>query len=167
MEGTEVSLGIEELKRNLQHQLTLYKRLLELVREEKDLLIKVDSKALRELTCSKEALIDELYREEFRRQKWLKKTAETYQRNFKDLTLETIASIEGPAHYEDLMSLRATLQMFIKKVQKSNWENKRVAEAAIKEAHEMKKNILGIVSDDPKVYGPKGCVAKQQQYAGS
>ena len=67
MEG--IAPNLEELLKNLKHQMALYRQLVDLLRIEKEYLIQVALKEVRESTYSKEALLDEIHREEYRRKK--------------------------------------------------------------------------------------------------
>ncbi len=148
---------IEELVASLKHQITLHRQLTELLREEKEHLIAVRFKDIREATYSKEAILDEIRREEFRRQSWTNEAAKAIGIPGKEITMEMIATkIAAPEQFEPLMSLRNTLLVMIKKTREMNHENKRLVENAIKDANELKRNLLGFSSGQPQVYGPKG-----------
>ncbi|MGZ3713558.1 MAG: flagellar export chaperone FlgN, partial [Bdellovibrionota bacterium] len=62
---------LEELTKNLKHQLTLYRQLVDVLRLEREHIVAVRLKEIRESTYSKEALMDEAQREEFRRMRWV------------------------------------------------------------------------------------------------
>lgn len=148
---------IEELINNLKHQITLHRQLTDLLREEKEHLIAVRFKEIREATYSKEAILDEIRREEFRRIAWTNEAAKAIGMPAKEITLEIIAKkIASPEQFEPLMSLKNTLLVLVKKTKEMNGDNKRLVEVAIKDANEMKRNLLGISSGQPQVYGPKG-----------
>lgn len=162
MEGQ--SPNLDELLKNLNHQLALYRQLVDLLRTEKDHLVGVSLKEIREATYAKEAILDEIHREEFRRQKWVKEAAALLAIDPKDLTMEIVASRFGAKdQYEPLISLRNTLTHFVKKAQEMNADNRRLVESALKDAQELKRNILGISSEKPQVYGPKGNMGTAQR----
>lgn len=148
--------NIEELITNLNRQVTLYRQMIDLVREEREHIVGLKFRELREDTYSKEAIIDEIQREDYRRVRWIASAAKVLGRDVKDITIEIIASEMARAHYETLMSVKNTLLVLIKKAKEMNHENKRLVEIALGDAQEMKKNILGITSDQPQTYGPKG-----------
>lgn len=151
------SPNLEELQNNLRHQLTLYRQLIDVLRDEKEHLIAVRFKEIRESTYSKEAIFDEIHREEFRRKRWVRQAAAFMAVNEKEVTMEMVASrIGGPDHYESLVSLRNTILHMVKKASEMNLDNKRLVESALKDAQELKRNILGLSSEQPQVYGPKG-----------
>lgn len=54
--------NLDELQKNLKHQLTLYRQLVDVLREEKEHLVAVRFKEIREATYAKEALFDEIQR---------------------------------------------------------------------------------------------------------
>jgi flagellar biosynthesis/type III secretory pathway chaperone len=66
------------------------------------------------------------------------------------------AKIGGPEHYEAMISLRNTILHMVKKAKEMNLDNKRLVESALKDAQELKRNILGLSSSQPQVYGPTG-----------
>lgn len=151
------SPNIEELQNNLKHQLTLYRQLIDVLRDEKEHLIAVRFKEIREATYSKEAIFDEIHREEFRRMRWVRQAAAFLQISEKEVTMELVAAkIGGPELFESLISLRNTILHMVKKAKDMNLDNKRLVESALKDAHELKRNILGLSSEQPQVYGPKG-----------
>jgi flagellar biosynthesis/type III secretory pathway chaperone len=154
MEG--VAPNIEELVRNLRHQISLYRQLLDLVREERLQVVELKYKELRESTFSKEALIDEIQREEQRRKLWVHSAAQFIGLPEKDTTLEIIASRIAREQYEALMSLKNTLVVLVKKSRELNEDNRKLVEAALRDTQEMKKNVLGLTSEQAKVYGPRG-----------
>jgi flagellar biosynthesis/type III secretory pathway chaperone len=147
---------IEELTANLKHQITLHRQLTDLLREEKEHLLAVRFKEIREATYAKEAILDEVRREEFRRQAWTSEAAKAIGISPQEITMEIVANKIAPEQFESLMSLKNTLLVLIKKTRDMNNDNKRLVEAAIKDTNEMKRNLLGISSGQPQTYGPKG-----------
>lgn len=155
MEGQAPNL--EELQKNLRHQLAIYRQLVDLLREEKEHIVGVRLKELRECTYSKEALLDEAHREEFRRQKWVKEAAAFLGVPEREVTMEVIASrVASPDQHEPLVSLKLALTHMVKKAREMNGENRALVENALKDAQTLKRNILGLTSDQAQVYGPKG-----------
>jgi flagellar biosynthesis/type III secretory pathway chaperone len=151
--------NLEELQKNLKHQLTLYRQLVDVLRDEKEHLVAVRFKEIRECTYSKEALFDELQREEHRRRRWVQQAAPVIGVPEKDVTMEMIASkFGGPELYEPLVSLKNALLVMVKKAREMNVENKRLVENALRDAQQLKRNILGLSSEQPQVYGPKGAL---------
>jgi hypothetical protein len=129
----------------------------DLLREEKEHIVGVRLKELRECTYAKEALLDEPHREEYRRRRWSMETASFLGVQEKDVTMELIATRIAPAdQYEPLMSLKLALLHMVKKAGEMNSDNKALVESALKDAQQMKRNILGLTSDQAQVYGPKG-----------
>ncbi|MGZ3657058.1 MAG: flagellar export chaperone FlgN [Bdellovibrionota bacterium] len=157
MEGQ--SPDLEELQKNLRHQLTLFRQLVDVLRDEKEHLVGVRFKEIRESTYAKEALFDEIQREEFRRRRWVSQAAPFLGVPEKDVTMEMVATkIGGPENFESLISLRNALQVMVKKAKDMNSDNKRLVENALKDAQQLKRSILGLSSDQPQVYGPKGAL---------
>jgi len=154
MEG--IAPNTDEFMANLKHQVTLYRQLIDVVRDEREHIVALRLKELRESTYSKEAIIDEIQREEYRRLLWIRNAAKILEKNEKEITIEIIANQFAPVQYEAFMNIKNTLLVLVKKAKDSNLENKKLVEIALGDAQEMKKNILGLTTDQPKVYGPKG-----------
>lgn len=148
---------IEELHNNLRQQLALYKRLLDVLREERECLVAARVKEIRDCTYTKEALLDEIQREELRRIAWAKLAVPVLGVPLKDLTMELVANrLAPPDKIEPLLSLRTALTHLVTKAKEMNLDNKRLAEAFLADAQTMKQNVLGLSSEKPQVYGPKG-----------
>ncbi len=154
--------NIDELIANLKHQITLYRQMIDVVREEREHVVHVHLKELRESTYSKEAIIDEIQREESRRLQWLNAAAKILQMPAKEITIEIVGNRLAREHFEALMNLKNTLVVLVKKAREMNAENKKLVEMALHDSQEMKKNILGLTTDQPKVYGPKGSMGQMK-----
>ncbi|HEY8278242.1 MAG TPA: flagellar protein FlgN [Bdellovibrionota bacterium] len=150
------SPNLDELQKNLKQQLTLYRQLVDVLRDEREHLVGVRFKEIREATYAKEAIFDEIQREEFRRKKWTQQAATVLGVPEKDVTMELVASKLFSEHFEALISLKNTLLHMVRKAKEMNADNKRLVESALKDADVLKRNILGLSSDKPQVYGPKG-----------
>ncbi|NUM88656.1 MAG: flagellar protein FlgN [Bdellovibrionales bacterium] len=149
--------ALDELLKNLKHQVTLYRRLIDLCREEKNLIVGARYKELRDATYSKEALVDEIQREEFRRKRWVAEAARALGMSESDVTLETVGNRIAPRdQWEPILSLKNTLLVLVKKSSEMNRDNRALVEVALRDAQQMKKNVLGLSSDAPQTYGPKG-----------
>ncbi len=149
--------NIEELQKNLRHQLALYRQLVDLLREEKEHIVGVRLKEVRECTYSKEALLDEIFREEFRRQKWVKEAATAMGMDEKEVTMELVAArLVAPDQYDPFLSLKQALVHLVKKARDMNADNRALVESALRDAQALKRNILGLSGDKPQTYGPKG-----------
>ena len=153
MEGT----NLEELVLNLKHQFSLYRQLVDLLREEREHLVGAKLKEIRDCTFGKEAILDEIQREEFRRQRWIKEAAKYLAISESEVCLELIAQKLAPqTQYESLISLKTALNHIVKKAREMNYENHKLAAIALKDAQAIKRNLLGISAETPSLYGPKG-----------
>jgi flagellar biosynthesis/type III secretory pathway chaperone len=157
MDG-QILPNLEELQKNLRHQLALYRQLVDLLREEKEHMVAVRTKEVRECTYSKEALLDEIHREEYRRRRWSAEAARALGIPEKDLTVELVAQRMAPEQLEAYQSLKSTLVHMIKRAREMNDDNRRLAESALSDLQAMKKSILGLSADKPQTYGPKGAM---------
>lgn len=149
--------SIELLVNNLKHQLSLYRQLIDLLRVEKEQIIGVNLKELRNSTYSKEAILDEISREEQRRKAWCLDAAKTSGIEEKNITIEWVVSNMATGQEVDqLLSLKQALSHLILKAREMNLDNQSLVKSALVDAQEMKKNILGLSTDQPKVYGKNG-----------
>jgi flagellar biosynthesis/type III secretory pathway chaperone len=73
-----------------------------------------------------------------------------------EITLKLIASKYAPESFEALMSVQNALIMLVRKCKELNDENKALVEGALQDTQVLKRNVLGMTSEQPKVYGPKG-----------
>lgn len=148
---------INHLIDNLNHQLGLYRQLIDLLRDEREHLIAVRTKEIREATYSKEAILDEIQRAEFQRKKWTKSAAHILNMSEKELTMEIISLKLGAANnQQNLANLKSSLVLLITKAREMNSENLKLVHAALKDVQEMKHSVLGISPDKAQTYGPKG-----------
>jgi flagellar biosynthesis/type III secretory pathway chaperone len=155
MEGQAPSL--DELQTNLKHQLAIYRQLVDLLREEKEHIVGVRLKEMREATYSKEALLDEAHREEYRRQRWVKEAAAFLKMKESEITMEVIATRMAPRdQHESMISLKLALIHMVKKAREMNTDNQALVETALRDTQQMKRSVLGLSSDKPQTYGPKG-----------
>ncbi|MCO5142366.1 MAG: flagellar protein FlgN [Oligoflexia bacterium] len=149
--------SIEILTNNLKHQLSLYRQLIDLLRVEKEQIISINLKELRNSTYSKEAILDEITREEQRRKAWCAEAAQSMGVEEKIVTIEWIvAKIATGSEVDQLLSLKQALSHLVIKAREMNLENQALVKSALVDAQEMKKNILGLTTDQPKVYGKNG-----------
>lgn len=155
MDG-QILPNLDELQKNLRHQLALYRQLVDLLREEKEHMIAVRTKEVRECTYSKEALLDEIHREEYRRRRWVAEAATALGVPENVITIELVGQRLAPEQLEAYQSLKSTLVHMIKRAREMNDENRRLAETALQDLQVMKKNILGLSADKPQTYGAKG-----------
>lgn len=156
--------NLEELQKNLRHQLALYRQLVDLLREEKEHVVGVRMKEVRECTYAKEALLDEIHREEFRRRRWVGEAAKHLHVPEAEITMDLLAARLAPAEQRDAYaSLKLALSHMIKRAREMNDENRRLVDSALKDIQAMKKNILGLSSDQAQTYGPKGSMGNGQR----
>ena len=166
MEG--LAPNLEELQKNLRHQLTIYRQLVDLLRVEREHIIAVRFKEIRECTYSKEALLDEIQREEFRRIRWVKEASLFLGLPEKEVTMEVVATRIGASEqFEQFFSLKQAMLHMVKKARDMNQDNQALVESALKDAQQLKRNILGLSSDQPQVYGPKGNMGGQAREQGA
>jgi flagellar biosynthesis/type III secretory pathway chaperone len=154
------SIDFEFLQQVLRKQLALYRQLVDLLRAEREHVVAVGLKEIREDTYGKEALIDEIQREEAKRRRWLAEAAPLFGFTEAECSLERIAQHKlASAQAETLLSVRQALLHLVRKAQEMNEDNRRLVESALKDAEQLKRNVLGLSSDQPQVYGPRGAMS--------
>lgn len=156
---------LDFLKNNLREQLKLYRQMLEVVRKEKDCLINLDLKQIRECTYEKAALSDDAAKTEAKRQQWVAALADQHSINREELTVERIVDLLDKTQYEELVRIKTGLVHMIKKVHEQNYENQDLVQRALQETQTMKQGILGMTSSKAKTYGPQGKVNDKEDSA--
>ena len=154
MDGQKPNLDI--LTGLLKRQISLHRDLMDLVKREREHLVKADIKAIGDATFEKEALVAEVQKSEIDRGRWITAVAAHVAEEPETISLERIIGIYGEEHREQLQSLRATLRVLISKIRELNLDNAELTRNALTEAQVMKQNALGMTADRANVYGPKG-----------
>jgi len=137
---------IDELYIELYQLVGLYKKFLEIVREEEALLIKADVKLIQEILYSKEVLLNSLSQTEKNRLAVLKKLENIYKCDSDTLTLEFIAkSLDGKdaVRAAKLRATQNTLRVIVERVREQNTKNQNLAENALVHISQMKTNLIG------------------------
>lgn len=143
----------------LQRLVGYHRQLLEVVRMEKDALIQADLKSIQESTCAKQVLIESIRLEEGQRLRYLGDLALEWKRPVRELTLAEIGiTIQGldPKGADQLRTAFNALTILIKRVSDQNNENKTLVERSLLHISEMKKNVLGEVTEKSGTYTHKG-----------
>ena len=156
MDGQTPNLQI--LLEILKRELSLHKQLHDVLKVEREALIGVSIKDIRECTFLKEGLLAEILREENGRRRWVQALADASGLDAAALSAEKVAELYGNTHFEQLVSVRNALRYMILQVREHNDENQQLTENALRESQLMKENALGMTGDRAATYGPKGAM---------
>lgn len=162
MDG-KMKAAMDEIVVILKNELALYKDLLEVLKRERTSLVSVKLKEIREATLIKETLLSEIHREEIARARWNAAFSADSGIDVLELTVDRIIDHVGPAASEALANVRTALKFMILETKQVNSENQKLTESALREAHSMKENALGMSGDRAVTYGPKGAVGKNNE----
>ena len=154
MDGQTPNLQI--LQEILKRELSLHKQLYDTLKLEKEALVGVSIKDIRECTFNKEGLLADIMREETARRRWVQALSDASGIDTADLSAEKVAELYGNTHYEQLISVRNALRYLVVQVRELNSENQKLTEHALEESQLMKENALGMTGDRAATYGPKG-----------
>jgi flagellar biosynthesis/type III secretory pathway chaperone len=150
----------------LEHEVGIYRHLLEMVRTEKDILVSANIEAIATNNRSKELMITKL------------RTLERSREAIMDQLLPLIGVSQGPIRLLDLAlkfetekadklrTIHATLDLMIKRIREYNEQNEKLVQAALKTVegsmNDLRKNLA-----DNKVYKKKGQAGEVQSSASS
>ncbi len=144
---------LNELQNSLNELVGIYRPLLDVLRMERDALIQVDIKQVREATLSKEMLLANLRVAENRRQILLERL------NPENISLEELAvQVQGefPSEAQHLRSMATALRLLVRRSQEQNAENQSYAEQGLKHLTRMRGTLLGEEDSSQSGYGAKG-----------
>lgn len=136
-----------------------HRQLVDNVRAEKQALVAVDLKAIQEVTTLKQAMIESVRSLEQRRVVLIAELALIWALPAADLTLQRLAvqvQATDLKKADQLRSAQNTLTHLMARIQEQNRENGRLAESALEQVHQMKRNLLGATAPVPKTYGSSG-----------
>lgn len=150
---------LNQLNQILQKLTGLHRQLLETVRNEREILIQANLKAIERTTASKQSLIEEIYQVESERLKVIAELAVIWKRPYRDLTLPNIIiHLQGIdlKKAEQFRSTYHVLTVLIQRISDQNTDNKAFLEKSISHIHQMKKNILNEVTPKSNTYNHQG-----------
>lgn len=136
-----------------------HRRLLELVRHEKTVLVDADLHKIREATHAKEVMISEIRQAEGIRLKLVGTLVVEHRRPAGELTLPNIIVLyqgEQPEVAAQLSSVFNTLKILIQRITEQNQENQQLVEQSLKHIRNMKDNAIGEADPYSKTYSKTG-----------
>lgn len=154
--------AIREIYESLQRLVGHHRRLLDIVRTERDALIQADIRVVEEITLAKRELIESIRQEESQRlarvadlaacEAWAGSRPE-------DLALTAIIlAIQGEdlRTADQLRSVQTALGILAKRVSDQNRENQALVEKTLDHIQRMKRNVLGADPARPATYTQQG-----------
>lgn len=146
----------QKLEANLDDLTKSYRSLLELVRKEKEILLKADREALDENNRLKEDMLFKLRSHDALRSRYASELASQVGADHENPRLLEIAQKMGPgAHSDRLRTQHATLDLVIRRITEINKENEEYAQSALKNLGGALNDIKGTLSGK-KTYSGKG-----------
>ncbi len=137
---------LSRIHQTLQRLTGLHRQLLDVVRSEREALLSSDLKAIQEVTCLKEALIESIRHQEAERLKLVGELSAAWKTPMNDLTILSIAiaiQAEDPRAAESFRTAYNALSHLIARIKEQNGDNRRLVDQALHHTHVMKKNVLG------------------------
>src|SRR3989344_3477538 len=104
MDGQTTNLQI--LQEILKRELSLHKQLYDTLKLEKEALVGVSIKDIRECTFNKEGLLADIRRGETAGRRWVQALSDASGIDTADLSAEKVAELYGNTHYEQLITVR-------------------------------------------------------------
>lgn len=143
----------------LQKLIGHHRRLLELVRDEKEFLTHAHLSKIQEVTYSKEVILSSIYQSETKRIEILSELAYLLKRRQDELVLSNlIILVQGdhPEYAKRLQSSLNALNVLIARIKEQNTENKELVEHSLKHVAQMKENAIGSTKKRGETYTSKG-----------
>lgn len=135
-----------------------HRKLLELVRIEKEAILDCDLSKIQDFTFQKEAFVQMIQEAEHSRLRVSKTLLDHFQGALAELTLPSLVKqIQGvePEMANKLSSIHSTLKLLIKRISEQNIENNRYVEHSLEHLQKMRENTLGSLQES-NVYNRTG-----------
>lgn len=160
-----VERNYQRLVTNLEELTKLYRQLLDVVRQEKELLVKADMDKLKENNEAKEALLFKIKSIDALRVRYASELAGQVRADTDHPRLLEIAKNLGGAEGERLRVIHSALDLLIKRLSTINKENEEVAQSALTNLGGALNNIKDTLSGK-KTYEKKGQMQRGPENAG-
>lgn len=162
-----IERAYQKLESNLEDLTKLYRSLLDVVRKEKEILLKADREALEENNRIKEDLLFKLRAQDALRARYATDLAALVGGDTENpRLLELAQKIAGTPISERLRTLHATLDMVIRRITEINKENEEYAKSALKTLNGALNEVKGTISGK-STYERKGQVKNGPHTAGN
>lgn len=154
----------EKLTQNLEDLVKIYRSLLDLLRKEKEFLLKSDIDALNESNQTKDKLLLKMRSLDALRVNYAVELSKLVGADDKQPRLLDIARRTDAVLSERLRSLHSSLEMLLQRVSELNKENSEYCESALTMVDGAMKSIKEAVTGK-KNYGPKGKIQSHNSQA--
>lgn len=159
--------AFHKLEANLEELTKIYRSLLDIVRKEKENLLKADVKALEEGNILKEEILFRLRAQDSLRARYAMELANLVGADTESpRLLELAQKMSGTPAADRLRTQHAALDILIKRITDINKENEEYANTALSTVNGALNNIKDSLSGK-KTYGGKGQVKQGPQVAGN
>jgi len=167
MMDATVERAFQKLEANLEELTKIYRSLLDIVRKEKELLLKADRDALDESNKLKEDLLFKLRAQDSLRSRYAMDLANLVGADAENpRLLELAQKLAGTPAADRLRTQHAALDMLIKRITEINKDNEEYAKSALQTL----SGALGEIKDTlsgKKTYGGKGQYKQGPQVSGN
>ncbi|HEY1079106.1 MAG TPA: flagellar protein FlgN [Bdellovibrio sp.] len=162
-----VERAFHKLEANLEELTKIYRSLLDIVRKEKELLLKADRDALEESNKLKEELLFKLRAQDSLRSRYAMELATMVGADIENpRLLELAQKLAGTPAADRLRTQHAALDILIKRITEINKDNEEYAKSALNTLNGALDEIKDTVSGK-KTYGGKGQYKQGPQVSGN
>lgn len=155
----------EKLENNLEDLIKVYRSLLDVLRQEKEILISADLSKIIDLNQTKEQTLTRLRSLDGLRQKYASELAREIGADFESPRLLEMAVRLSDPKAQKLRNIHATLELLLKKISESNKENETYAQSALKMLNGSMNEIKDTLSGQ-KTYKKQGGLQRGPEVAG-
>ena len=162
-----VERAFHKLEANLEELTKIYRSLLDIVRKEKELLLKADRDALEESNKLKEELLFKLRAQDSLRSRYAMELATMVGADIENpRLLELAQKLAGTPAADRLRTQHAALDILIRRITEINKDNEEYAKSALNTLNGALDDIKDTVSGK-KTYGGKGQYKQGPQVSGN
>jgi flagellar biosynthesis/type III secretory pathway chaperone len=163
-EGTFDRIYVK-LESNLEEITKLYRQMVDLLRKEKEILIKAEIDKIEESNKQKELILARLKSLDALRVKYASDVAMQLSLDPAQPRLLEIARELGGVRADKLRSIHAALEILMKKIPELNKENEQYAQSALSHVKGAMDNVKGVLSG-PTTYKREGSKEKSLEASG-
>lgn len=147
----------------LSSELELYQELLKLSQKKTDILVKGDVKLLDEITKIEQDMIMRMGKLEAKRGNIIKKIAETYKKDIKQINMSFLKQIMTQENIKKLENLQEDMKHTLKQIDEKNRDNERLIKQAL-EYIDFSVDLLKDVGHTKSNYSPDGKDSKNRAF---
>ncbi len=167
MDGGYKMVEIKDIEKKmisvLSNELKAYQELLKLSQKKTDVLVKGDVKLLDEITKVEQDMIMQMGKLEAKRGNIIKKIAETYKKDIKQINMSFLKQIMAQENIKKLEDLQEDMKYTLKQIDKKNKDNEGLIKQAL-EYIDFSINLLKDVGQTKSNYNPDGKDSKNRAF---